>query len=473
MLQQSQCGKFITDNTNQLGQDALVLLTPKNIRFLSQFLLNKQRYFIAISQQIVSKIQQDCADAKIYHEGQEDEYCKDEDGASIKVYFCDKHQEVNDFVKNYYNYDCKFICVTGTNGKTSVVSWVRQFLSTLGHNTIAVESTVCYFNNQRIENIYNILTTPSICTMFQLIWEVSKHSKVEFCVFENSSHALHQNRTQGIQIASAGFTNLSLDHLDYHKTLQEYFDVKKTLFTKDCNSQSVAVLNADVKEFEELKSACMSNNVKVTSYGKQNADFVISDIKQDKNLGFSVENQGVKYHFSLNCFGSFQAYNAVCAIGLIMAAGVSVKSIAKLQNTRLCTPLGRMQEVINSEGKGTNVFIDYAHTPDAIKTVLTDVRGIVGNKAKIITIFGCGGNRDSSKRAEMGEVTARLSNLAIITNDNPRNEDELSIVNEVAAGAKGYQYKIITDRKSAIDYGIAQKGSNDIVIIAGKGIENY
>lgn len=349
------------------------------------------------------------------------------------------------------------ISVTGTNGKSSITDLLRQAYILLEKN-IATIGTIGVYNNEKlIENLDN--TTPDICKFYQLLDQNYNHD----FVFEASSHGLAQNRFGKVNIDIAIFTNLSRDHLDYHKDMNDYFNAKLKLFTHHLKKQGVAIINIDDVYGKKIIDELIAKKIKFFSYGK-NADN-LKLIKLIEN-GFIVQFAEQEYLFKTKLIGEFQIYNILAVISVLLVNNINMTKIidivANLNNIK-----GRLEEILHQ--KKYRVFVDYAHTPDALKNVLITLRK--NCLKKLILIFGCGGNRDQGKRKEMAEIANQYADINIVTDDNPRNENANLIRAEICKYLDDYYN--IADRKDAMQKAIDIASSEDIIIIAGKGHENY
>lgn len=352
--------------------------------------------------------------------------------------------------------------VTGTNGKTSVVHFVRQLWK--GRR----------YKNSGIGTLTGSMTTPHAAALQAKISDLAA-AGVTHLVMEASSHGLDQYRLDGAKIGAAGFTNLSHDHLDYHGGMDDYFASKKRLFTEVLQDGGVAVLNADDGRFDELVSAIKARDAGITiwSYGREGEAFKITGSKpmpHGKNLDLEIFGKSVSLHLPL--VGGFQAMNALCALGLVMAlAGdesVQDSDLSVLEN--LSGAPGRLQlvkgDVEDAKAAGA-VYVDYAHTPDALSHVLRALRPHTAGR--LVCVFGCGGNRDTEKRAVMGRIAGELADRVIVTDDNPRSEDPALIRQDILLACPAAEE--IADRRMAICHGVAGLDTGDVLVIAGKGHE--
>jgi UDP-N-acetylmuramoyl-L-alanyl-D-glutamate--2,6-diaminopimelate ligase len=349
--------------------------------------------------------------------------------------------------------------VTGTNGKTSVVSFARQLWTTLGSKAASMGTlgiSAPDFNSPEG------LTTPDPSDLHRNLSSLSK-AGVEKLAMEASSHGLSQYRLDGVNVSIAAFTNLSRDHLDYHASMEEYLGAKLRLFREILPADGVAVLNADIDQYQTL---CQAVECRVLSFGKNGTDIRLDKLEAfegGQRLDLTV--MGESYKISLPLSGAFQVENALCALGLILADGAIVDAAVTALETLEGVP-GRLQHV-GTRRNGAAVYVDYAHTPDALANVLKAMRPHARNRLNIV--FGCGGDRDAGKRPEMGKIACDLADEVIVTDDNPRGENAAEIRAQVLAACPSAGE--VGDRKKAIDQGVAALQAGDILIVAGKGHE--
>ncbi len=351
----------------------------------------------------------------------------------------------------------KIIGVTGTNGKTTCTYLIKHILEKSGYKVGLIGTNQNMIGNTVFETGR---TTPDSFELWQLFGKMADEN-VDYVVMEVSSHALELHRVYGINFWVGAFTNLTQDHLDFHKTMENYANAKQKLFDM---SQS-AVINADDKYGAQFLKNC---SCKATGYGtKADCSLMAKNVVLgDNGVEFFAHNQ----KYTLHIPGEFSVYNALCAIGVCLECGISADAISA---ALACAGgvKGRAEVVATSQDY--TVMIDYAHTPDGIQNILTTVKGFA--KGRVIILFGCGGDRDSTKRPIMGKMAGELADYCIITSDNPRSENPLDIINMIEPAVKqtGTPYTVIPDRREAIKYalGMAQKG--DVVLLAGKGHETY
>ena len=356
----------------------------------------------------------------------------------------------------------KVIGITGTNGKTTI-SYLIEAIARQAKYGCGVIGTISHRFKNKVIIAKN--TTPGSGQLQELLSKMLAQG-IKYCAMEVSSHALDQDRVEGIDFRYAIFTNLTLDHLDYHKNLENYFQAKAKLFRKLPNS-SVGIINNDDPVAGRLKTLTCA---KVLTYGiKNKSDFMAQNIKYSiKGSEFVLAGPGIKAKIYSNLVGRHNIYNLLAAIAWGVSENITFKDILSALKNFKNVP-GRLEKVFNK--KRFNVFVDYAHTPDALFNIITALRPLV--KKKIIVIFGCGGQRDKLKRPLMGELVTRLADYAIVTSDNPRSEDPLLIIRDICKGILKKNFRVIPDRLLAIKEGLALIGKDDCLVIAGKGHENY
>lgn len=361
----------------------------------------------------------------------------------------------------YYKYisDLKLIGVTGTNGKTTICYLVYQLLTLLGKKCAYIGTIGFYYGNtKRLLNN----TTPDTDLLYDMLLEAKEYG-CEYVVMEVSSHALDKNRVFGLEFDEVAFTNLTQDHLDYHKTLENYANAKRKLFEKT-RGEKIAIINKDDPHHEKF----MLNENKNITIGKTGADVLIKNYSLSHlhtKIEFNYEDK--IYNTQINMVGSYNVYNYLTALMLVHKLGFSIDSIINITKD-LTAPAGRMEMI---KYNTNSVFVDYAHTPDAVINVLKSANEY--KKGRIITIIGCGGDRDRTKRPIMGRAAEENSDYVIFTDDNPRTEDEKQIMNDIVTGLNKDNHEIIFDRKNAIIKGMSMLKDNDILMILGKGHEDY
>ncbi|MCL4157654.1 UNVERIFIED_CONTAM: hypothetical protein GTU68_059457, partial [Idotea baltica] len=352
--------------------------------------------------------------------------------------------------------------VTGTNGKTTV-HWIQsEILENLKINATKIGTFGILNKNFSVKTN---LTTPDIITTFENL-KASVENKTEYIFMEVSSHALDQKRVDFIDFDIMVFTNLTQDHLDYHKDMNDYFLAKKLLFKKNHKKQT-AIINIDCPYGAKLKTYCESQNIKTITYGfSENSDFIISDYKMIKhNSSFSLSYKGESYLINSNFFAKYNALNLTASIISAFSYGFEIEDILKILQNIKPVP-GRLERVGNNL---PTVLVDYAHTPDALKNALSAIKN---DSQKIWVVFGCGGDRDKKKRPLMAKACEEFADFIVVTSDNPRSENPESIIKDILAS--GIKAELVeADRRLAIKKTILRANKNDLILIAGKGHEDY
>lgn len=362
----------------------------------------------------------------------------------------------------------KIVAITGTNGKTTVVTLLHQLFMKLGYNTGLLSTVVNKINDKPIAATH---TTPDALQLHSLLAKMLQ-AGCTHCFMEASSHAIVQHRITGLQLSGAVFTNISHDHLDYHKTFEEYIKAKKLLFD-ELPSTAFALVNADDK-----RGKIMLQNTKAdkkTFALKSVADFkakVLTNSLQGLELEIgSFEKPAKEAWFKL--IGDFNAYNLLAVYGVALSLGEEDQEVL-MQLSSVQPANGRFEQIISPEG--VIAIVDYSHTPDALKNVLETIQKVRTKNEQVISVVGCGGDRDKAKRPKMAAIAAQLSDKVILTSDNPRSEDPEQIIRDMQQGITAAQSKkvlSITDRREAIRTACMMAGKNDIVLVAGKGHETY
>ena len=352
--------------------------------------------------------------------------------------------------------------VTGTNGKTSTTYMVKSIAESAGKKVGLIGTIHNMIGDEMFETGR---TTPESVDLFALLRRMADEN-VDLVIMEVSSHALVQDRVAGIPFRVGLFTNLTQDHLDYHKTFDQYLEAKKLLFRQS----ELAIINIDDTYAERMMDGL---TIPIKTMGIQHrADYTAINI--------DIRTDGVRFHLRtpngegpvrMHISGLFSVYNAMGAAAITQSIGISFADILKGLES-LTGVSGRLQAV-NTNGRPFAVYVDYAHTPDALENVLTSVRQFA--KARVVSLFGCGGDRDRTKRPLMGEIGGRHSDFVIVTSDNPRTENPDDIVRAVELGVQksGTPYVSIVNRREAIAYALSILEPDDILVIAGKGHENY
>jgi UDP-N-acetylmuramoyl-L-alanyl-D-glutamate--2,6-diaminopimelate ligase len=357
----------------------------------------------------------------------------------------------------------KLVGVTGTNGKTTCVTLLFQVFRKLGYN-VGLLSTV--INQVNDEVIVATHTTPDALQINELLAKMLAKGCTH-CFMEASSHAIVQYRVAGLSFNGAIFTNLSHEHLDYHKTFDEYIKAKKMLFD-GLPSTAFALTNADDK-----RGMVMLQNTKASKYRyalKSMADFKARILSNTIN-GLELDVAGHNVWFKL--IGDFNAYNLMAVYGTAVLLEESSEEVLRVMSEVNTAP-GRFEQVITNTG--ITAIVDYAHTPDALENVLKTIKVFRTGNEKVITVVGCGGNRDSAKRPEMAKIACNLSDKVVLTSDNPRFEEPITIIEEMQKGVSPTNYKktlVMADRREAIKVACSMAEPKDIILVAGKGHETY
>ncbi len=363
----------------------------------------------------------------------------------------------------YYHHPCKelhLVGITGTCGKTTTAFLTKSILDSLGGRTGLIGTVEYIIGDNRYQASR---TTPDVCMNHKLLRDML-NQKCDGAVMEVTSHALDQNRVDKINFSIGVFTNLSQDHLDYHETMEAYFESKKKLFTK-CQK---AIVNLDSPYAERILGSFKGQTL---TYGiEKDADLKAIHIRYTSNgSDFQLSYRGEIVNATLPLIGKYNIYNALAAVSVALLKGYDLPRIASvLENVPQVT--GRLEAVKNVAG--LKIFVDFAHKEDALRNVLESIRDL--KPRKVITVFGCGGDRDRTKRPKMGAVCAELSDLSIITNDNPRSEDPEAIAKEIIKGfIDPVKFVVELDRSKAILMAIEMATPEDVILIAGKGHESY
>ena len=373
----------------------------------------------------------------------------------------DTNKWITDYISEHYAKEIKdmnIIGVTGTNGKTTTAYLTYQILNELGSKTAYIGTIGFYLPDEDFIELPN--TTPNILDLYELFLTAKEH-KCKNVMMEVSSHSLDQKRVQGITFKVAAFTNLTQDHLDYHKTMGNYLKAKMLILKQ---LEGPMIVNAD----DETSSEWIKAYKNTLTFGFKGEDYKIEnyeDTEKGTLIKFKANNKN--YEVETNLRSRFNVYNYLTSLSLINQLGYSIEEIIKVTKD-IYPPKGRCEIIKLAKGEAV---VDYAHTPDGVKNVIDTVKEL--NPNNIITIIGCGGNRDVSKRSIMGTISTRLSDYVIFTDDNPRYENELSIIDDIIQNIDTDNYEIITNREKAIIKGIQMLSENDILLVLGKGHENY
>ena len=372
--------------------------------------------------------------------------------------------DTNIYLKNYLkdNFshlfdELKIIGVTGTNGKTTTAYLISNILTNLGISNAYIGTIGFYINSKLVKHLNN--TTPDILSLYKLLKEI-KEKNIKYVVMEVSSHSLELDRLYGIKLASAIFTNLTEDHLDYHKNMDNYLNAKLKIIDH-LDKDGSLIVNSD-----DPYSKYFNHNSRISvGFNKSTFEIINFNYLNDQTeIIFKHKNK--EYKVKVNFKAKYNIYNYMEALASLNSLGIRINDIIDISN-KISTPIGRMEII---KFNNNYIIIDYAHTPDAVLKIIKEVNECYHKN--IITIIGCGGNREKEKRPIMGEIASKYSNHVIFTNDNPRDEDEISILNDITINLRKNNFEIIKDRKEAILKGIKLL-DNNVLLILGKGHEEY
>lgn len=378
-----------------------------------------------------------------------------------KVIVEDTNKWLTDYISETYSKEVNelnLIAVTGTNGKTTTAYLTYQILNKLGSKTAYIGTIGFYLPDEDFIEIPN--TTPNILDLYDLILTAKEHG-CKNVMMEVSSHALHQNRVKGLNYKVAAFTNLTQDHLDYHITMENYLEAKKLILKQ---LEGTMLVNADDPCAKSWTSAY--NNTK--TYGLNGEDYKIisyHDTEHGTYIKFSTKDS--EYEVETNLRSTFNVYNYLTTLSLVNNLGYSIEDILSVTPS-IYPPKGRCEQIKVKDGEAV---VDYAHTPDAVEKI---VKAFSENKkGRVITLVGCGGDRDPKKRPIMGRIAAENSDYVIFTSDNPRTEDPELIMKDILVGVSTNNYEVELDRRKAIAKALDMINKNDVVLILGKGHEDY
>lgn len=398
------------------------------------------------------------------------------------VYVKDTRRAMEDITPYFFDYPARkmrMIAVTGTNGKTTTTHICAHILQRAGYKTGVIGTIHMLIGDQEYPT-HN--TTPDVVDLEKMLYRMAQEGVTHVCM-EVSSHALVMGRVEGVEFDNVSFTNLTEDHLDYHKTMDNYAAAKALLFRKvseagQTKGRKSAHINADADYADVMMQAVTDRSLcPVCTYSiDAPSDLQASQIRFNANSSeFTVRYEGRDYAVHTRLVGRFNVYNALTAMSACLGEGVPMETIIEALGDFRAVP-GRFELV--DEGQPFTVVVDYAHTPDGLENILKTAEEIRRNR--IIAVFGCGGDRDRMKRPIMGRIGAEYADIVIVTSDNPRTEDPDAIVAEVAAGVKevaarkpSLRYEVVVSRRDAIRRAIALAEPGDIVLIAGKGHETY
>jgi UDP-N-acetylmuramoyl-L-alanyl-D-glutamate--2,6-diaminopimelate ligase len=362
----------------------------------------------------------------------------------------------------YGPYPDVIVAVTGTNGKTSTVEMARQMWRMAGQRSASIGTLGVTTADDQVRTG---LTTPDIVTFLSNMAGLERMG-ISHVAYEASSHGLDQFRSEGLPVRAAAFTNFSRDHLDYHADMEAYFTAKMRLFDEVVDAHGTAVVwTGDARSGDVITRARKRGLTLITVGPDAETIALVEQVPTPLGQRLLLRHDGKEHRLTLPLIGAYQASNVLTAAGLLLATGSDWDDVLPAMG-RVSPVRGRLERAVISPA-GTPVYIDYAHTPDALEAAIAALKPHV--EGKLIIVFGAGGDRDKGKRAPMGAVAARLSDMAIVTDDNPRNEDPAQIRREVMEGAVGAME--IGDRRAAIATAIGLAGPGDIILIAGKGHE--
>ncbi|MFR5264110.1 UDP-N-acetylmuramoyl-L-alanyl-D-glutamate--2,6-diaminopimelate ligase [Clostridium sp.] len=357
----------------------------------------------------------------------------------------------------------KIIGVTGTNGKTTSAFIIKSILEKAGKKVGLIGTIANYIDDKKI---HTERTTPESFELHELFAEMVKED-VEYCVMEVSSHSLDLYRVYGIEFETGIFTNLTRDHLDFHKTFENYYNAKFKLF----KNSKLSLVNLDDSYGERVLEDLNKNKLdKVTFSINKNSEFKAYEVKNSANGSeFKLDINNNSEKFIINIPGLYNVHNALGCILTAYKLGIDLEFI-KAGISDVTIP-GRCEMVAKERNLPYSIIIDYAHTPDGLENILETIKGFA--KGRIITVFGCGGDRDKVKRPQMGEIACKLSDIAIVTSDNPRTEEPIAIINDIINGLSYDNYIVVEKRYDAIEKAISIAKKDDVILIAGKGHETY
>ena len=371
--------------------------------------------------------------------------------------------EISDYFFGHPSGKLNLIGITGTNGKTTTSYFIKNIVEACGYKTGLLGTISNYIGDKIIESK---LTTPEASDLNAMLLQMFNEG-CKYAVMEVSSHSLALERVRNLYYHSAIFTNITAEHLDFHHDFQSYLEAKKILFD-NMNEDSFVIYNSDDKNSTVIIRDCRA---KKYGYGKQTAtDFTIKNLEYDlSGTSFAISYGKKKYEVKTSLIGEFNAYNACASFAVCKLNGFDDdKIISGIAGTPQIP--GRF-EVINEGDK--SVIIDYSHTPDSLEKALTVVNKLNKKDFRVISVFGCGGNRDKLKRPEMGRIASEFSDETILTSDNPRDEDPYEIIENIKSGITKKNFKVIENREEAIKEAVEKSNDNTIILIAGKGHENY
>jgi len=383
-----------------------------------------------------------------------------------KVVVKDSRKALAELSKGFYKgptNKLKLIGITGTNGKTTSTFILKNILQNAGYKTGLVGTIANYAGDVKVDSK---LTTPESNDLNKLFYDMIQ-AGCSYSVMEVSSHSLVLNRVYGLDFTAAIFSNITSDHLDFHNTFEEYLNAKKMLFDV-LGLNSFAIINSDDSSSQKM---VQDSKAKIVSYGiADNSDYQIKNIVYDLNgTDFTITNNNIEYKIHTSLIGTFNAYNATSAFATAHSLGINAQRIVEGIKSSPQVP-GRF-EVLGSGKK--KVIVDYSHTADSLEKALQAVREIVKDRNQVVTVFGCGGDRDKTKRSIMGKVASDYSDKVFVTSDNPRTENPFEIIEDIKKKISKKNYAVEENREEAIKKAIQSSDDDAVILIAGKGHENY
>ncbi|GAB1370283.1 UDP-N-acetylmuramoyl-L-alanyl-D-glutamate--2,6-diaminopimelate ligase [Candidatus Kapaibacterium sp.] len=372
----------------------------------------------------------------------------------------------------FYDYPSeklKLIGITGTNGKTTCTFLFKHMIENSGYKCGIIGTTGIFINDREIPATH---TTPESLELYEILADM-RDEKVEYVIMEVSSHSLVQFRVYGLNFVMALFTNLTHDHLDYHKTMESYASAKKILF-ESLSSDSWCLVNSDSEWHNFMISDIECKNVVKVGRNEQSNFRIVNEKMSLDGISYDLVNTNQSFSISSILTGRFNIDNSAIVIIACIILGIDANLVSEYIKNAEGAP-GRMQRVLLNNG--AIGLVDYAHTPDALEKAILSSKAILDKEKsshRLICVFGCGGDRDKTKRPEMGKISTQLADLTIITSDNPRTENDLRIIDDILAGVdKESDFVAISDRRKAIEYAYSKSQHGDVILVAGKGHEKY
>jgi UDP-N-acetylmuramoyl-L-alanyl-D-glutamate--2,6-diaminopimelate ligase len=384
----------------------------------------------------------------------------------IKIVVENSRKSLAEFSNIFYGEPSKkinMIGITGTKGKTTTAFFIKNIFENAGYKTGLIGTIANYIGNKEVKTL---LTTPQAHEINALLAQMVD-AGCTHCVMEVSSHALSLTRVDYMNFAVGVFTNITSDHMDYHKTFENYLESKKILFDMIPSSGKVIYNIDDANGNTIVSESC----AKKLSYGlNEKSDFKLSEIEFDlEGTNFNLQHRKKVYSIKTGLVGHFNAFNATAAFAVAVSLGIDPLKV--VEGIKLTPQVPGRFEVLSKKNK--KVIVDYSHTSDSLKQALVAIHHIVKTTRPIYTVFGCGGDRDRTKRPVMGEIASSMSNRVYVTSDNPRTEDPYFIIDEVLKGIKTNNYRVVENREEAIRSSIFESEDDAVILIAGKGHENY